>query len=67
MCDYQLETSSYILSVSDGNVSWTVGPERLHREVEVYDSDRFVRDIEYTATVTVITQYGNVSSTLNFS
>lgn len=68
LCEYQMKTARYLLTISDGVRNWTVRPQSLSRDVVFSDrGQQFVRDQEYTVTATVITNQGNVSSTTNFS
>jgi hypothetical protein len=67
LCEHQLDTGSYVLSFSDGKSSWSTAPERLSHTVTFSERTQFSRDRQYTATATVITSYGTVTSTQNFS
>lgn len=62
-----MDTASYVISVTDGKVGWSMGPDRLSSSVVVLEREYCVRDNHYTATVTVITDYGNTTSQHNFS
>ena len=68
LCEYQIESAGYLLIISDGAGSWSVGPLAVSSEVVFSDrGEVFARDQEYTVTATVMTQQGNTSSTTTFS
>jgi hypothetical protein len=69
LCEYQIESAGYLLTVSDGARSWSVvGPLAVSSEVVFSDrGHHFTRDQEYTVTATVMTRQGNISSTTIFS
>ena len=72
------QPASYILSFDNGNETWSTEPESIsdssqpvveYMELEG-DTDhepRLRREDSYTAIVTVFTEYGNVTSTTDFS
>ena len=62
----------YILVISGGNETWSTsdGPVAItdsSQPVEVEEETRFVVNTDYTATVTVFTDYANMTSSQNFS
>ena len=70
MCVFQ--EASYILEISGGNRTWTttdmpvvISDSQL--PVKIEEEDGFTVNTEYTATVTVFTDYANMSSSQNFS
>ena len=71
VCKFQ--SSSYILTVSDGNeIIWSnsrdpVGITDPNQQVKVEIESGLEVNTEYNATVTVFTPYANISSSATFS
>lgn len=69
-CEFQ--TSSYMLTISDGNKTWTSTRDPVaiidaRQPVEVEMESGFLMDTDYLATITVFTEYTNISSSTTFS
>ena len=69
-CEFQ--TSSYMLTISDGNKTWTntrdpVAIINTSKPVEVEMESGFLMDTDYLVTITVFTEYANISSNRTFS
>ena len=70
------QPASYILSFDNGNETWTTEPEPIsdnsqpvveYMELEGDTEPTLRREESYTAIVTVLTEYANVTSTTDFS
>ena len=69
-CEFQ--TSSYILTISDGNKMWTNSHDPVvikdtSQPVEVEMESGFLMDTDYLVTITVFAEYANISSSRTFS
>ena len=68
-CEFQ--TSSYMLTISDGNKTWTSSRDPViidtSQPVEVEMESEFLMDTDYLVTITVFTEYTNISSNKTFS
>ena len=70
------QPASYILSFDNRNETWSMEPELIsdssqavveYMELEGEAGSRLRRGESYTAIVTVVTEYANVTSTTDFS
>ena len=70
------QPASYIITFDNGNEMWSTEPEPIsdssqpvvvYMELEEDTEPTLRREESYTAIVTVVTQYANVTSTTDFS
>ena len=68
LCKFQ--TSSYVLAITTGNRTWLQGPKLItntSQQVEEDIDNHFEAGRTYNTTVTVFTEYANITSTTSFS